>query len=148
MKFRVLPIENSPGFIAHRTDMLMRLGLARALKMEGYAITPEQWGVLGCLWGADGINQRELAEKASKDRPNITRILNLLEKNDLIKRVPHPSDKRSVLVYLTKTGKKLQKKLEPIVIDFLETCFKEVPVQKYKDFIAVHHQIAKNLESI
>jgi DNA-binding MarR family transcriptional regulator len=148
MKFSVSPIEESPGFIAHHTDMLMRLGLIRAFKMKGYNITPEQWGVLGCLWGEEGINQRELAEKASKDRPNVTRILNLLEKNELIKRVPHPNDKRSVRVYLTKLGKNLQKELTPIVINFIEECFKNVPEQKYKDFIAVHRQIAQNLKSL
>jgi DNA-binding MarR family transcriptional regulator len=148
MNFAVSPIEESPGFIAHRTDMLMKLGLTRAFKMKGYHITPEQWGLLGCLWETEGINQRELAERALKDRPNITRILNLLEKNELIKRVPHPDDKRSVLVYLTKLGKNLQKELTPIVIHFLEECFKNVPEQKYKDFIAVHRQIARNLKSL
>ena len=148
MKFSVSPIEKSPGFINHRTDMLMKLGITKAFRINGYNITPEQWGVLSCLWGTEGINQRELAEKASKDRPNVTRILYLLEKNKLIERVPHPNDKRSVRVYLTQRGKNLQKELTPIVISFLEQCFKNIPEQKYKDFLSVHHQIAENLKDL
>jgi DNA-binding MarR family transcriptional regulator len=148
MKFSVSPIEKSPGFINHRTDMLMKLGITKAFKMSGYNITPEQWGVLGCLWATDGINQRELAERASKDRSNVTRILNLLEKNKLIERSPHPNDKRSVRVYLTELGKTLQKELTPIVIAFLEQCFKNVTEQKFKDFMDVHRQIADNLKDL
>ena len=148
MKFSVSPIENSPGFINHRTDMLMKLGVTKAFKRNGYNITPEQWGVLNCLWGTEGINQRELAQRASKDRPNVTRILMLLEKNKLIERVPHPDDKRSILVYLTEQGKNLQKELTPIVITFLEQCFKNIPEKKYRDFMAVHYQIADNLKDL
>ncbi|MFC1875817.1 MarR family transcriptional regulator [Thermodesulfobacteriota bacterium] len=40
-----------------------------------------------------------------KDRHNITRILNLLEKNGFISRTPDGEDKRRLNVYLTKEGK-------------------------------------------
>lgn len=73
--------ENSPGFIIHRLDTLLKLGLRNAFQEKGFDFTAEQWGVLFRLYGNEGIHQSELGDRTGKDRHNITRILNLLEKN-------------------------------------------------------------------
>ena len=101
----VFPLDNSQGYIIHRLDVQMSLGLQHAFQAKGFNITPEQWGVLNRLWENEGIHQSALAERASKDRHNITRILNLLEKNGFISRTPDKEDKRRLNVYLTKEGK-------------------------------------------
>ena len=148
MTFSVFPIDRSPGYIIHCTDMRMKAGLARSLKKNGFDITPEQWGVLSRLWEIEGLNQRALSEKVDKDRANITRILNILEKNHLIRRLPDPNDKRSQRIHLTKAGRALQEKITPIVNNFLEECFKGMSQQKIDTFLSVHRQIYKNLKTL
>jgi len=141
----VFPLDNSPGYIIHQLDMQMSLGLQHAFQAKGFNITPEQWGVLNRLWENEGIHQSALAERAAKDRHNITRILNLLEKNGFICRIPDGEDKRRLNVYLTKEGKALKQKLIPIVIGFLKKCFEGLTQEEIQDMRRIHEHILKNL---
>ncbi len=146
IELSVFPLDNSPGYIIHRLDMQMALGLQHAFQAKGFNITPEQWGVLNRLWENEGIHQSALAERASKDRHNITRILNLLEKNGFIHRIPDGEDKRRLNVYLTKEGKALKKKLVPIAIDYLQKCFKGLSQEEIGDLRRIHEHILENLK--
>jgi DNA-binding MarR family transcriptional regulator len=145
IKLSVFPLDNSQGYIIHRLDMQMSLGLQHAFKSKGFNITPEQWGVLNRLWESEGIHQSALAERASKDRHNITRILNLLEKNGLIRRTPDREDKRRLNVYLTEEGKDLKQKLIPIAIGYLKKCFEGLTQEEVQDLRRIHEHIIKNL---
>ena len=88
----------------------------RVFKAEGCDVTPEQWGVLKILLETGGYSQRELSEKTFKDMPNITRILDILEKQGLAVRKRHEKDRRSFKIFLTGKGRKVEKKLLSIII--------------------------------
>ena len=145
IELSVFPLDNSRGYIIHRLDMQMTLGLQHAFQAKGFNITPEQWGVLNRLWENEGMNQSALAQRAAKDRHNITRILNLLEKNGFISRTPDKEDKRRLNVYLTKEGKALKQKLIPIVIGFLQKCFEGLTQEEVQDMRRIHEHILRNL---
>ncbi len=70
--------------------------------------------MLNRLWEEDGISQVELAERTVKDKPNITRMLDVLERRDLISRELDDYDRRASKIYLTKAGKALEEALVPI----------------------------------
>ena len=72
-------LAESLGYIINRTALRLKNELHKGLRL--FNVTPDQWGLLAQLLEVDGISQRELAEKAGKDQPTITRILDLLEKN-------------------------------------------------------------------
>ena len=113
--FSAFPLDSSPGFLIYKTAAMMKAELARASHSAGFAITPEQWTVLSRLWESEGESQTVLAERTSKDRHNITRILDLLKKNGLVSREPDPKDSRSRRIFLTDEGRALKEKLIPIV---------------------------------
>ena len=144
IKLNVFPLDNSHGYVIHRLDVQMALGLHHAFKAKGFDITPEQWGVLSRLWEGDGIHQSALAERAEKDRHNITRILSLLDKNGLTNRIPDEKDKRRLNVHLTKTGKALKHKLIPIAIDYLQKCFQGLSQEEVEILRRIHEHILKN----
>lgn len=145
IELSVFPLDNSQGYIIHRLDMQMSLGLQHAFQARGFNITPEQWGVLSRLWENEGIHQSALAERTSKDRHNITRILNLLERNGFIFRTPDGKDKRRVNVHLTEEGKALKQELIPIAIGFLRNCFEGLTQEEVKDLRRIHEHILENL---
>ena len=144
-RFRVSPIDSSPGFIIHLLDTQMKAALQRAFQSKGFDLTPEQWGLLSRLWETEGIHQSILAERTGKDRHNITRILNLLEKKGLTRRVPDPDDRRRYNIYLTEAGRALRKKLPPIVIDLLQKCFTGLTQKDLRDLDRLHRHILRNL---
>ncbi|HUC22313.1 MAG TPA: MarR family transcriptional regulator [Streptosporangiaceae bacterium] len=49
--------------------------------------------------------QRELAERLSADPPYVTLMIDDLEKRGLVRRKPHPTDRRAKLVELTAAGR-------------------------------------------
>jgi DNA-binding MarR family transcriptional regulator len=121
------PIQDSLGFIIYRTALALKAALQRCFKENGYEITAEQWGIIRHLGEEDGLSQREIGEKASKDKPNITRMLDALEKKHLIFRQPDPRDRRKYCIYLTKEGKHLQELLLPVTRDLRERAIQNLP---------------------
>jgi DNA-binding MarR family transcriptional regulator len=49
--------------------------------------------------------QRELAERLSADPPYVTLMIDDLEERGLVRRKPHPTDRRAKLVELTASGR-------------------------------------------
>ena len=84
--------------------------LQKNFRLAGLEITIEQWSVLYHLWKQDGLSQQELCNRTFRDKPSITRLLDNLEKQKLVKRIPSKDDRRINLVCLTEPAKLLQDK--------------------------------------
>jgi DNA-binding MarR family transcriptional regulator len=97
------------------TDKLLKGSLAKALQHHGFTITPEQFTILVSLWSSNGQCQYELATCQGKDRASITRLVDGMEKENLVVRIPSEKDRRIKLVYLTQKAKGLQNKLLEVV---------------------------------
>lgn len=82
--------------------------LQKNFRLAGLEITIEQWSVLYHLWKEDGLSQQELCNRTFRDKPSITRLIDNLEKQKLVKRMSSKSDRRINLVSLTDAAKELQ----------------------------------------
>jgi DNA-binding MarR family transcriptional regulator len=60
---------------------------------------------------AGPMTMRDLAERLSCEPSNATFIVDKLEKQGLIERCPHPSDRRAKQLVLTRTGTELREQL-------------------------------------
>jgi DNA-binding MarR family transcriptional regulator len=148
LKISVFPRSESPGFMILRASSLMNAKLSWVFQEKGFNVTPEQWSVLASLLEIDGIHQSMLAKKTAKDRHNITRMLNLLEKRGLIRRERHRTDKRRLLVYLTTEGRGLTAKLVPVVTEFLQLALSGLTQGDLGQMKRTLAQISTNLEKI
>ena len=83
--------------------------LAKLMKARNLPITPEQFSVLSHLWQKDGRPQNELALCTNRNRANVTRIIDILERNEIVERRDDPQDRRVFNIYLTDKGKALEK---------------------------------------
>lgn len=108
-------IEKSTGFIIYRTALAMKGALQRVLKEHGFDITPEQYGILMLLREEEGLSQKEIGDVLFKDKPNISRMLDALERKRLILR--QSTDRRSFSIFLTEDGKKLAEEILPIKLE-------------------------------
>ena len=106
--------DDSIGFLVNRAAIRLKNELGKAFKANGYDITPEQWGVLNCLWEEDGQTQTEIAERILKDKTNLTRMLDIMEREELVERRPHERDRRSYRIYLTLKGRSSRKASFPL----------------------------------
>lgn len=103
----VFQMDESITFLINKAAQKFKLELSRKLKQSGLDISSDQWSVLIYLSEHDGPTQTELAQKLHKDRSNLTRILDLMEKNLHIERIRNTADKREYNVYITEKGKEL-----------------------------------------
>lgn len=89
------------SFITGVASTAIARRLQKNFKLNGIDITIEQWSVLYHLWKNDGISQQELCAATFRDKPSITRLVDNLEKLQLVKRVPSKEDRRINRIYLT-----------------------------------------------
>src|SRR6185436_19077866 len=96
------------SFITGKASTAIARNLQKKFNTAGLNLTIEQWSVLYHLWKQDGKSQQELCNATFRDKPSITRLVDNLEKLQLVKRVSSESDRRMNLIYLTRHAQKLQ----------------------------------------
>lgn len=112
-------IDASIGYLVGRTSRAIIKRLSKKFQDAGFDVSYEQWSILIHLYRQDGQTQQALARTAVKDKAAITRLLNALEKKNIVLRVPDRNDKRSKLIYLTHKAKAFKLELMNLVEEML-----------------------------
>jgi MarR family transcriptional regulator, organic hydroperoxide resistance regulator len=96
------------------TVRTVRARVDRTLQQTGLRLG--QYQVLRHLWEQDGLTPRELASRLDVEMPTVTRTVQRMLRDGLVRREAHQSDARSVRIYLTERGSEL----EPVLARVLE----------------------------
>ncbi|MCP4547245.1 MAG: MarR family transcriptional regulator [bacterium] len=139
---------DNPGHMIARSMMLLRRGITRRFKKSGNSETVEHWGLLNMLIDHEGINQTQLAEMICKDKPNLTRLLDRLERESLVRREKDPEDRRSYRLYVSDRGKRAVTELRPLIEEFVAEAFKDVKRSDYRIFMHTLTKIIANMEEL
>ncbi|OSZ81505.1 MarR family transcriptional regulator [Chitinophagaceae bacterium IBVUCB2] len=118
------------SFITGKASTAIARRLQKKFNAAGLNITIEQWSVLYHLWKQEGISQQELCNATFRDKPSITRLVDNLEKANLVKRVASENDRRINLIFLTKQALKLQEETMAIADETLNEALIAVPPDK------------------
>ncbi len=135
------------SFITGLASTAIARRLQKKFKQEGIEITIEQWSVLYHLWKKDGISQQELCNASFRDKPSITRLVDNLEKLNMVKRVGSPTDRRMNLIYITDQAKKLQDRTMDIAEATMNEALDGVPKADIERAKSVLQKIYDNLTS-
>lgn len=98
-------IDSSIAYLVGRTSRSIVKRLSKKFSDSDFDVSYEQWSILVHLYRKDGQTQQELARTAVKDKAAVTRLLNILERKNIVLRIPDRNDKRSKLIYLTNKAK-------------------------------------------
>lgn len=118
------------SFITGKASTAIARRLQKKFNEAGLIITIEQWSVLYHLWKQEGISQQDLCNATFRDKPSITRLVDNLEKLNLVKRVASVSDRRINRIYLTKQSQKLQEETMKLADETLNEALLTVPADK------------------
>lgn len=110
------PRENSIGAQMAIALQLMKRKNHHAIAEAGYKITMEQLAILEILNIQGDMNMTELSNAVWKQNANITRIIDKLEKRQLVVRKAAEGDRRANLLIITDSGKQLFNEVIPIII--------------------------------
>jgi DNA-binding MarR family transcriptional regulator len=81
-------------------------------RLEPFGLEPRAYAVMKALSEDDGRSQRELSTQLGIHRNVMVSVVDKLERDGLVKRMPHPSDRRAFAVTLTDKARDLLPKLD------------------------------------
>ncbi|HTS43276.1 MAG TPA: MarR family winged helix-turn-helix transcriptional regulator [Puia sp.] len=118
------------SFITGKASTAIARRLQKKFNTAGLNLTIEQWSVLYHLWKEDGKSQQELCIATFRDKPSITRLVDNLERLQLVKRVASSDDRRINLIYLTRLAQKMQEQTMGLAEETLNEALGGVPADK------------------
>jgi DNA-binding MarR family transcriptional regulator len=136
-------LDESIGLLSNQTNRKMVRYVN--LKLKNYDITLEQWVVLLVLSKEDIMNQKQLAQKVEKDQPTLARILDILERKNLIERQSIKEDRRSFLVHITDLGINHKQEVATFLEDVFEKMLTGIPKAKIDIYKEVMLQVNQNI---
>jgi len=139
-----IKLEETIGFLLNRASRTVKFKLLEAFKEKNIDISGEQWQLLVHLWEKDGRKQQDLADIMHKDKTTMVRLLNSVEKKNLVTRIPSETDQRTKLIYLTTIGKKLEDEIIPIV----NSVFSQIEQKLDKRDYQITKKVLKDINTI
>ena len=134
------------SFITGKASTAIARRLQKKFNAAGLSITIEQWSVLYHLWKEDGKSQQELCNRTFRDKPSITRLVDNLEKLNLVKRVSSKEDRRINMIYLTQDAHILQEQTMGLAEETLNEALQMVPPDQVEVCKAVLQIVYDNLK--
>ena len=137
--------ENSLGMIVRKAQTALHRRLFKNFQEAGLDVTPEQWAIMLMLMKSDGIQQNEIARRVARSNSSITRIIDNMAEKDLLDRRPHPTDRRTNLIYIKPKGKELQEELKKAAQKTLDQAGDSISEEKIEICKEVLLKVYQNL---
>jgi len=139
-------LESSIGHIVNIVANKLKQELEIAFSRSGYDISAYQWMVLNIIIEHDGINQNKLAHKSKKDKTNIARILEKLEKKGFVERIKDDEDRRVFRLFSTDLGKEVKAELSLLAANLVEQSTQGITQEEHDVCLNTLKKIYANLE--
>ena len=134
------------SFVTGKASIAIARRLQKKFNEANLNITIEQWSVLSQLWKQDGQSQQDLCRATFRDKPSITRLVDNLEKLQLVKRVASSDDRRINRICLTKMAAKLQEQTMQMAEETLNEALESVPAEQIEICKSVLQVVYENLK--
>jgi len=103
--------------------------------------------VLRLLWREDGLSPGQLARQLGLSTPTVTRAATRMEAAGLLRREPHPGDRRLVRLWLTPRGRELEQVIGPEMRLLTEQTLAGFSAAERAELIQALHRIHANLSA-
>ena len=135
------------GMLMSQVDRLCTKKFVQNARKFGMDISQDQWMVIGPIWKQKGISQKEIAEYCGKDKTGVTKIIDTLEKKNLLVRYSDQIDQRIKRVVLSNKGKDLMKNVMPVIEQHRNDLLEGIKSKEIEIFKIVLKKIHNNLIS-
>jgi MarR family transcriptional regulator, organic hydroperoxide resistance regulator len=103
--------------------------------------------VLRLLWREDGLSPGQLARQLGLSTPTVTRAATRMEAAGLLRREPHPGDRRLVRLWLTPRGRELEQVIGPEMRLLTEQTLAGFGAAERAELVQALHRIHANLSA-
>jgi len=123
------------------------LSLVTAAAFSRHGVHEGQQFILRCLWTQDGLTPGEIARRLGLSTPTVTRAATRMETAGLLRREPHPGDRRLVRLRLTERGRSLEKVIAAETEALTERALATFDPAERETVVAALQAIRRNLTS-
>jgi DNA-binding MarR family transcriptional regulator len=119
------------------------LGLEAEQLLKPHGLTGTQYNVLRILRGAEphGLACRAISERMISHDPDMTRLLDRMEKRNLISRARQTDDRRVIKTRITPAGLALLRSLDQPVRELHQRQFRHLPARRLKTLAQLLEEI-------
>lgn len=110
-------------------------------------LMPGQPKILEFLSAHNGCTQKEIGLGCALDKSTVTSLLSGMEKKELIRRVSHASDKRSLVITLTEKGEQTAAEVKEIFHTVDQAAWKNTDASERAAFVQTLKKIIENLKT-
>ena len=142
-KARRFRSEEFVPYVMRRVTERLSKSLAEALKP--FDQTPNAWRVLVALVDRDGASISQLAELTIIDQSTLSRTIDRMEEQRLVKRTAGGPDARVVTVSLTEAGQRAFDEILPVASAQYEWAVRNVPARNMDIVRSTLRQMLDNL---
>lgn len=139
-------LKHKIGMRISRAGLLSKVFAIQSFAKDGCELRPEQFTVLNALKENDGMYLRQLANITYKDRPNITRIVSILEEKGYLKSSLEAEGRQVKKLYITQKGKDICESLLPTILRIWNTSVEGLSIEEVENFLKVLDKIEDNLK--
>lgn len=117
----------------HLLSLALRLRDEAEQLLKASGLTATQFNVLRLLHGAgEALTCGEIADRLVNKDPDVTRLLDRMEKQGLVERFRHPDDRRVLLARLAPQGLALVTRLDEPIKELHRQQFAHLPAARLK----------------
>ncbi|MHA7773568.1 MarR family winged helix-turn-helix transcriptional regulator [Roseibium sp. M-1] len=136
-------LENFPPYLMNR--IMGRYNAALREEMAKLGLTTPKMRSLAVLSVMDGLLIGELAVYAITEVSTLSRALDALERDGLVRRVADKDDSRAVRIHITQKGRETHEQLWPHLADAYKQMFRGISDAEQRAFVATLQTILKNV---
>ena len=148
VKEKKLENEITLGMLIGQVHRLSTKRFVQNSHTHGLEISLDQWLVLGPVWKNDGISQKDISEYCGKDKTSVTKIIDTLEKKNLVVRVTDQLDHRVRRVVLSQKGRELFLSALPVMAQTRDELRSGISDKEIEALKSILNKIYKNLNDI
>lgn len=139
-----LRLADSLGYQIRTTHRLFQRALQT--EIEPHGVTLGMWYFLRVLWSEDGITQSELSQRVGTMEPTTLSAIRDMERDGLVRRTPHPDDRRKINIHLTEKGHALRERLLPIAKQVIDGAAAGLTARETAMLLALLKAMQANLQ--
>lgn len=143
----MIDLESNVQHWINRLSFMLRAEAQTRLKAAGLNLTAEEWALLMVLWRDGPTQMAALAAITLRDRTTVTRLVDRLIKKGLVQRTSSKTDRRQVIIEVTKTGTQMMPPAMATLAPLIEKSSAGISAHELSITMDVLRRMAKNLES-
>jgi DNA-binding MarR family transcriptional regulator len=135
--------------MSEKPDVLRALGTTVRLlrgrldtELQQHGLRLGQFNVLRLLWEHDGLTPRELSDRLAVEMPTVTRTVQRMLRDGLVRRQAHPDDARSVRIFLTPKGVETRERIAGLLERFTEHALRDLSASERAAFVSMLDRIS------